>query len=49
MGERNCPQCHWVSMVDGSGRRRLEMRWALPGTVTALVARGGVPATIRAA
>jgi hypothetical protein len=23
-----CPQCRWVPVVDGSGRRRLEMRWA---------------------
>lgn len=23
----NCPECRWVPVVDGSGRRRLEMRW----------------------
>ena len=26
----NCPECRWVPVVDGSGRRRLEMRWQLP-------------------
>jgi len=30
MREMNCPQCRWVPVVDGSGRRRLEMRWQLP-------------------
>ncbi len=25
-----CPECRWVAVVDGSGRRRLEMRWNLP-------------------
>ena len=25
-----CPECRWVPVVDGSGRRRLEMRWQLP-------------------
>ena len=30
MRETNCPQCRWVPVVDGSGRRRLEMRWQLP-------------------
>ena len=25
----NCPECRWVPVVDGSGRRRLEMRWQL--------------------
>ncbi|WP_170977899.1 hypothetical protein [Blastococcus sp. CCUG 61487] len=24
------PECRWVPVVDGSGRRRLEMRWQLP-------------------
>jgi hypothetical protein len=26
----NCPECRWIPVVDGSGRRRLEMRWRLP-------------------
>jgi hypothetical protein len=30
MRETNCPQCRWVPVVDGSGRRRLEMRWQQP-------------------
>jgi hypothetical protein len=30
MRETNCPQCRWIPVVDGSGRRRLEMRWQLP-------------------
>ena len=25
-----CSQCRWIPVVDGSGRRRLEMRWQLP-------------------
>jgi hypothetical protein len=25
-----CAECRWVPVVDGSGRRRLEMRWQLP-------------------
>jgi hypothetical protein len=25
-----CPECRWVPVVDGAGRRRLEMRWQLP-------------------
>ena len=24
------PECRWVPVIDGSGRRRLEMRWQLP-------------------
>ncbi len=24
------PECRWVPVVDGSGRRRLEMRWQQP-------------------
>jgi hypothetical protein len=35
MREANCPQCRWVSVVDGSGRRRLEMRWMGPAPVAA--------------
>jgi hypothetical protein len=32
MRERDCPECRWVPVVDGTGRRRLEMRWQLPIT-----------------
>jgi hypothetical protein len=35
MREVNCPQCRWVPVVDGYGRRRLEMRWQLPLAVPA--------------
>ena len=49
MRAENHPQCTWVPVVDGSGRRRLEMRWAPSGTVTALPARSGLTATARAA
>jgi hypothetical protein len=37
MYERCCPEIHWVPVVDGSGRRRLEMRWqiAAPGAQVA--------------
>ncbi len=31
MRTQNCPECRWVPVVDGSGRRRLEMRWVSPG------------------
>ena len=27
MRERECPQCRWTTVIDESGRRRLEMRW----------------------
>ena len=27
MRERRCPEVQWVSVVDASGRRHLEMRW----------------------
>ncbi len=30
MRDKACPQCRWVSVVDGAGRRRLGMRWNLP-------------------
>jgi hypothetical protein len=30
MRNQECPECRWVPVVDGSGRRRLEMRWQLP-------------------
>jgi hypothetical protein len=36
MREKDCPECRWVSVVDESGRRRLEMRW---GPVAARVSR----------
>jgi hypothetical protein len=32
MSVQGLPQCSWVSVVDGAGRRRLEMRWSPPGT-----------------
>jgi len=46
---RSNVQCQWVPVVDESGRRRLEMRWAEPGTVTALSARAGRTSAARAA
>jgi hypothetical protein len=27
---KECPECHWVPVVDAHGRRHLEMRWNLP-------------------
>ena len=27
MRANECPECRWVSVVDPTGRRRLEMRW----------------------
>jgi hypothetical protein len=27
MRDKKCPDCSWVSVVDETGRRRLEMRW----------------------
>jgi hypothetical protein len=30
MRVNECPECRWVPVVDGNGRRRLEMRWSLP-------------------
>jgi hypothetical protein len=38
MRKRNCPECHWVTVDDGSGRRRVEMRWlrAAPVGTTAV-------------
>jgi hypothetical protein len=41
MRTQQCPECRWVPVVDAAGRRRLEMRWVQPGTVTALSSRGG--------
>ena len=31
MRENLCPELRWVPVVDGAGRRRLEMRWEAPG------------------
>ena len=31
MRENLCPELRWVPVVDGAGRRRLEMRWEQPG------------------
>lgn len=30
MREKDCPECRWVSVVDVTGRRHLEMRWLPP-------------------
>jgi hypothetical protein len=30
MRDKGCPECRWVSVVDASGRRRVEMRWVAP-------------------
>ncbi len=40
MRAQSCPECRWVSVVDGSGRRRFEMRWQrpAPAATPALVA-----------
>ncbi|MGY1691511.1 hypothetical protein ACI79I_15435 [Geodermatophilus sp. SYSU D01105] len=27
MRDEKCPECRWVSVVDASGRRHMEMRW----------------------
>ncbi len=47
---RCCPEIQWVPVVDGSGRRRLEMRWQVgaPGAqVTTLPT--ATPTAVRAA
>jgi hypothetical protein len=44
MRVQECPQCRWVPVVDGAGRRRLEMRWGQQGNVTALSPRTGTVA-----
>jgi hypothetical protein len=41
MSVQECPQCRWVPVVDGAGRRRLEMRWAQPAPVIATSALDG--------
>ncbi|MGY1624791.1 hypothetical protein ACI789_21505 [Geodermatophilus sp. SYSU D00965] len=35
----DCPQCRWVFVVDGSGRRHMEMRWTAPTPTTQSVHR----------
>lgn len=42
-----CPQCRWVSVVDGSGHRHLEMRWIVPTSPAARPVPA--PAPLRAA
>ena len=42
-------ECRWVPVVDGAGRRRLEMRWVHPATVTPLAARAGSAVAAQAA
>ncbi|HEY4631107.1 MAG TPA: hypothetical protein VIG96_07395 [Blastococcus sp.] len=32
MRGKECQECHWVVVVDGAGRRHLEMRWQPPVT-----------------
>ncbi len=49
MSVQDCPQCSWVSVVDGAGRRRLEMRWDQPRTGTAFAVRGRTAAGTRTA
>ena len=49
MRERFCPECRWTVVTDVSGRRRLEMRWVQPGTVTPLAVRSHAAAGARAA
>ena len=49
MSVQNCPQCSWVPVVDGTGRRRLEMRWDQPRTGTAFAVRSRSAAGVRAA
>jgi hypothetical protein len=34
MRTQNCPECQWVPVIDGTGRRRLEMRWVRPRSGT---------------
>jgi len=49
MRVQECPQCRWVPVVDGAGRRRLEMRWGQQGSVTALSPRTGAAVVASAA
>jgi hypothetical protein len=39
MRDRFCPECRWTVVTDGSGRRRLEMRWVPMGADAMQVAR----------
>jgi hypothetical protein len=39
MREKDCPECRWVPVVDGAGRRRLEMRWGPVAAVAVPVGR----------
>ena len=49
MRNSTCPECRWVPVVDGAGRRRLEMRWEQPGTVASLPMAAGRTLAARAA
>jgi hypothetical protein len=49
MRVQECPQCRWVPVVDGAGRRRLEMRWGQQGNVAALSSRTGAAVAASAA
>jgi len=40
-----CPQCRWVAVVDGQGRRRMEMRWGQQAAVATLAPREGFTAS----
>ena len=42
-----CPQVRWVSVVDSSGHRHMEMRWTVPTKPT--VQPTATPNTLRAA
>ena len=44
-----CPECRWVSVVDGAGRRRMEMRWENPGTSVVAMPAARVSVGSRAA
>jgi hypothetical protein len=34
MRAKECPECRWVPVVDGTGQRRLEMRWELTASAS---------------
>jgi hypothetical protein len=34
MRAKDYPECHWVLVVDGTGQRRLEMRWELTASAS---------------
>jgi hypothetical protein len=48
MRTRECPECRWESVVDGSGRRRIQMRWAMPAAPVAQPSAEPVPARLTA-